>query len=144
MDLSGKLCVKKYDTDFLAESNEFQHKSLEYDGTHQESKASGPFDVGEISASGVECLQGTSIASAGDVSPSGYSLTMTDEEFRAATSKLTQMQRCGAHAVTWHVTLERGTERPFANEYFDNHESGLYVSVIGGLPLFSSDAKVLT
>ncbi|WP_315506362.1 peptide-methionine (S)-S-oxide reductase MsrA [Pyramidobacter piscolens] len=39
------------------------------------------------------------------------------------------------------VTQEAATERPFANEYFDNREPGLYVDVATGAPLFSSEAK---
>ena len=39
------------------------------------------------------------------------------------------------------VTQEAATERPFANEYFDNREPGLYVDVVTGAPLFSSEAK---
>ncbi len=36
------------------------------------------------------------------------------------------------------VTQEDGTERPFQNAYWDNHEAGIYVDVISGEPLFSS------
>ena len=36
------------------------------------------------------------------------------------------------------VTQRDGTEKPFANEYWDNKESGIYVDVISGEPLFSS------
>lgn len=39
------------------------------------------------------------------------------------------------------VTMEGGTERPFHNEYWDNHEEGIYVDVINGEPLFSSTDK---
>ena len=39
------------------------------------------------------------------------------------------------------VTQEAATERPFANEYFDNRKPGLYVDVVTGEPLFSSEAK---
>jgi len=38
----------------------------------------------------------------------------------------------------YHVTQEEGTERPFANEFWDNTRPGLYVDVVSGEPLFSS------
>jgi methionine-R-sulfoxide reductase len=38
----------------------------------------------------------------------------------------------------FHVTQEEGTERPFQNEFWNNHEQGLYVDVVSGEPLFSS------
>ncbi len=39
------------------------------------------------------------------------------------------------------VTQMNNTERAFSNEYWDNHESGLYVDVVTGEPLFSSADK---
>jgi len=36
------------------------------------------------------------------------------------------------------VTQHEGTERPFHNEYWDNHEPGIYVDIVSGEPLFSS------
>jgi methionine-R-sulfoxide reductase len=41
----------------------------------------------------------------------------------------------------FHVCMENGTERPFQNEYWNNHEAGLYVDVISGEPLFASIHK---
>jgi peptide-methionine (R)-S-oxide reductase len=41
----------------------------------------------------------------------------------------------------YHVTQENGTERPFAGEYWDNHEPGLYIDVVSGEPLFASVDK---
>src|SRR6266404_6326255 len=38
----------------------------------------------------------------------------------------------------YHVTRECGTETAFHNAYWDNHDSGIYVDVITGEPLFSS------
>src|SRR5438094_9602175 len=38
----------------------------------------------------------------------------------------------------YHVTRQCGTETPFHNAYWDNHEPGIYVDVITGEPLFSS------
>ncbi|MSR07002.1 MAG: peptide-methionine (R)-S-oxide reductase [Gemmatimonadetes bacterium] len=40
--------------------------------------------------------------------------------------------------IQYQVTQEAGTERPFRNEYWDNHEPGIYVDVVSGEPLFSS------
>ncbi|MDF9393079.1 MULTISPECIES: peptide-methionine (R)-S-oxide reductase MsrB [Methylococcus] len=34
-----------------------------------------------------------------------------------------------------------GTERPFANPYWDNHREGIYVDIVSGEPLFSSIDK---
>lgn len=39
------------------------------------------------------------------------------------------------------VTQQEGTEPPFENAYWDNHEAGIYVDVVTGEPLFSSRDK---
>jgi len=38
----------------------------------------------------------------------------------------------------YRVTRECGTETPFHNAYWDNHQPGIYVDIITGEPLFSS------
>lgn len=38
----------------------------------------------------------------------------------------------------YNVTQEEGTERPFKNEYWDNHKEGIYVDIVSGEALFSS------
>lgn len=45
-------------------------------------------------------------------------------------AKLTPMQ--------YEVTQCSATERPFENEFWDNHAAGIYVDVVSGEPLFSS------
>jgi peptide methionine sulfoxide reductase msrA/msrB len=40
--------------------------------------------------------------------------------------------------LQYEVTQHEGTERPFQNEYWDNHKEGIYVDVVSGEPLFSS------
>lgn len=41
----------------------------------------------------------------------------------------------------YEVTQQCGTEPPFNNAYWDNHEKGMYVDIISGIPLFSSADK---
>jgi len=54
----------------------------------------------------------------------------SDEELRERLSSL-----------QYEVTQKEGTEPAFRNEYWDNHEEGLYVDVVSGEPLFSSRDK---
>lgn len=44
-------------------------------------------------------------------------------------------------AMQEYVTQHGGTEKPFQNEYWDNHAEGIYVDVISGEALFSSTDK---
>lgn len=55
---------------------------------------------------------------------------MSDAELR---KKLTPEQ--------YKVTRQNGTEPPFHNEYWDNHQAGIYVDLISGEALFSSTDK---
>ena len=40
--------------------------------------------------------------------------------------------------IQYKVTQQNGTEPPFKNEYYKNHEKGLYVDIVDGTPLFTS------
>ena len=40
--------------------------------------------------------------------------------------------------MQYRVTQHEGTEPAFRNEYWDNHEAGIYVDIVSGEPLFSS------
>jgi len=55
---------------------------------------------------------------------------LLDEELKA---RLTPAQ--------YEVTQHAATERPFDNPYWNNHEPGIYVDVVSGEPLFSSNDK---
>jgi len=44
-------------------------------------------------------------------------------------------------ATQKHVIFENGTEKPFDNEYWNNKSDGIYVDIISGEPLFSSQDK---
>ena len=43
--------------------------------------------------------------------------------------------------VQYEVTQNAGTEPPFDNAYWNNHQAGLYVDIATGEPLFSSTDK---
>ncbi|WP_236339437.1 peptide-methionine (R)-S-oxide reductase MsrB [Paenibacillus plantiphilus] len=57
----------------------------------------------------------------------------TEKDRNLLRSKLTSIQ--------FEVTQNNGTEPPFHNEYWNNHEEGLYVDIVSGEPLFSSRNK---
>ena len=61
------------------------------------------------------------------MSAKGY--TKTDE----ALNRLTEHQR--------QITQEDGTEPAYDNEYWANDEPGIYVDIVSGQPLFSSNDK---
>lgn len=70
------------------------------------------------------------LANAQGIQAGGLMKKPSDAELK---SKLTPLQ--------YTVTQKDGTERPFANEYWDNHREGIYVDVVSGEPLFSSTDK---
>jgi peptide methionine sulfoxide reductase msrA/msrB len=43
--------------------------------------------------------------------------------------------------LQFRVTQEEGTEPAFRNEFWNNHEAGIYVDIVSGEPLFSSTDK---
>ncbi|MES2378182.1 MAG: peptide-methionine (R)-S-oxide reductase MsrB [Bacteroidota bacterium] len=45
------------------------------------------------------------------------------------------------NANAYHIMVESGTEAPFHNAYYNNHEKGVYVSAATGEVLFTSDDK---
>ena len=57
----------------------------------------------------------------------------TYQKTQGAVEALTPAQR--------EVTQNDATERPFANEFWDNKEPGIYVDVVSGEPLFASNTK---
>lgn len=41
----------------------------------------------------------------------------------------------------YYVCIMKGTEKPFQNKYWNNHEPGIYLDVISGKALFASTTK---
>ena len=68
-----------------------------------------------------------------EILDSPFWCTMTPEDRTAAIASLTEEQK--------RVALNDGTEKPFANEYWNNKDVGIYVDVVSGEPLFSSADK---
>ncbi|MBI5637661.1 MAG: peptide-methionine (R)-S-oxide reductase MsrB [Nitrospinae bacterium] len=69
----------------------------------------------------------------------GVTAIMADAADYKAPSK--ERLRSILTAEQYHVTQENGTERPFANAYWDNKGDGIYVDIVSGEPLFSSRDK---
>lgn len=44
-------------------------------------------------------------------------------------------------SLQYNVTQKNATERPFSNAYWDNKKAGIYVDIVSGEPLFSSQDK---
>jgi methionine-R-sulfoxide reductase len=83
----------------------------------------------------VALIAGLAIASSGESQNAAKQKGWVASNFRKPSDaelrkKLTPLQ--------YEVTQREGTERAFANEYWKNHEAGIYVDVVSGEPLFSS------
>ncbi|MEQ1892631.1 MAG: bifunctional methionine sulfoxide reductase B/A protein [Planctomycetota bacterium] len=63
------------------------------------------------------------------------------ETERAMKQKEIQDDIAALDSLQRHVTQECGTEPPFKNAYWNNHEPGLYVDIVGGEALFLSSDK---
>ena len=64
------------------------------------------------------------------ISPIKNRVNKTDEEWE---KQLTPQQ--------FYVLREKGTERAFSGEYWNNHENGTYLCAACQLPLFTSETK---
>jgi peptide methionine sulfoxide reductase msrA/msrB len=84
-------------------------------------------------------------------SPSMESSAQADSKSASATTSTPRALRTAKPAdhvlrkeltpLQYVVTQQNGTERPFDNAYWDHHEAGIYVDVVTGEPLFSSQHK---
>jgi methionine-R-sulfoxide reductase len=86
-------------------------------------------------AQGPTCLPNSAVSACGlpsnvVIDMSKATVTHTDAEWQRL---LTPAQ--------YRVTRQQGTELPFQNEYWDNHQDGVYFSVGSDTPLFDSRDK---
>lgn len=75
-------------------------------------------------------LSACAVAGPGQATQKGAFVKPSDQDLK---KKLSPIQ--------YQVTQHEGTERPFQNEYWDNHREGIYVDVVSGEVLFSSTDK---
>jgi peptide-methionine (R)-S-oxide reductase len=61
---------------------------------------------------------------------------LTTKEYRKDPAAIAQLTR-----EQFAVTQQDATEQAFRNEFWDNHDDGLYVDVVSGEPLFASTDK---
>ncbi len=70
-------------------------------------------------------------------SKSGYDITpWTREQVMESAKSLPEDVR--------HIVLDAGTEPAFCGQFTDNKQDGIYVCVVGGLPLFKSEHKFIS
>ena len=69
----------------------------------------------------------------------GMAMTPSDREYSVSMTPEQWHERLSPQEFA--VLREAGTERPFTGEYWDHDEPGLYVDVVSGEPLFTSDDK---
>jgi len=74
-----------------------------------------------------------------DMSPVAVKEKMGDE--RTYTRPNDNELRQRLTPMQYKVTRQEGTEPPFNNEYWDNHDAGIYTDIVSGEPLFSSTDK---
>ncbi|MCU1409673.1 MAG: conserved domain frequently associated with peptide methionine sulfoxide reductase [Rhodoglobus sp.] len=61
---------------------------------------------------------------------------MSTTEYRKSSTAIDQLT-----PEQFAVTQESATEPPFRNEFWNNHDDGIYVDIVSGEPLFSSTDK---
>src|SRR5436190_16574652 len=78
-----------------------------------------------------------SVATAQNASAAKGERKVTDSYKKPSDSELQKQ----LSPIQYKVTQHEGTEAPFQNEYWNNHEEGIYVDVVSGEVLFSSRDK---
>lgn len=67
-----------------------------------------------------------------------HALAWSEKDFKKPSEDQLKKNLSG---LQYNVTQKEGTETPFKNEYWNNHQDGIYVDVVSGEPLFGSFDK---
>jgi peptide methionine sulfoxide reductase msrA/msrB len=68
-------------------------------------------------------------------------ITEGESENKTYSEPADEVLRQNLTPMQYDVTQNEGTEPPFNNEYWDNKREGIYVDIVSGEPLFSSNDK---
>jgi peptide methionine sulfoxide reductase msrA/msrB len=99
----------------------------------KDAKSMKKMEKGKMEKETMKEMKGNSGGSNRRMSTDKGKMAYTIPDDKELKMKLTPMQ--------YKVTRKNGTEPSFKNEYWDNHEAGIYVDIISGEPLFSSTDK---
>lgn len=91
--------------------------------------------TGAIGADGAACKTD------GEKSACGLPSHVVIDMSKAAVQRTDAEWKARLTPIQYRVARQQGTERPFDNEYWDNHADGVYFSVCSGTPLFDSRDK---
>jgi SelR domain len=95
----------------------------------------------EIAVTAGSAELGTNSAAHGVVHSDGAASDVGEGEIVSHDYRKTPEALSRLTANQLRVTQDGATEPAFRNEYWDNHEAGIYVDVVSGQPLFSSTDK---
>ena len=86
-------------------------------------------------------VSSSAASSAPQMSSSKVSATKSSSATHSFTKPSDAELRTLLSPLQYDVTQHEGTEQPYKNEYWDHHEDGIYVDIVSGEPLFSSNDK---
>lgn len=77
----------------------------------------------------------------GEISACGLPSNVVIDMSRAKVQRTDAEWKARLTSLQFHVARQQGTEPPFQNEYWNNHEDGVYFSACSDTPLFDSRDK---
>jgi peptide-methionine (R)-S-oxide reductase len=90
----------------------------------------------------IVCFISATLFSCGQTSKNKNNLNVKkDQKLYFPLQKSEQEWRKILTPISFEVMVKKGTEAPFKNPYYNNHQKGVYVSAATGEPLFSSEDK---
>ncbi len=127
---SMKMNEKMDKADDMATSQSMQHDDMKTKSDNMGMKQDMKMKADDMKMKSDDMMKDDDMHMKKDEIKKDRTMIPSDKELR---SRLTPLQ--------YKVTRQDGTEPPFSNTYWNNHEQGIYVDIISGAPLFSSTDK---